>query len=796
MNRRSPPTGSPQQQRRANPPPLLGGTLTFKIAVNTKPQNREAASKRHVNKILAELQQKTTFGATQEATKRPSDTPDDASIIAEWQPTQFALAVNVRREDVTMDIVVDANNLDFPEILKQVTLKHSRAILRTVQQQLLQGSGGRHIFSDQADIEVIEDANSGSELRVRLCGSQSIIIAIDYRTGKFVFRDFGDFATSARSLKFERISKPVNNDPAQLIGMIMMKKYLTILETIEHQANYLGLQNTRLRPFADSEMAKFGPNIRTSLYMGLTPYPGYYLVMLAAEDGLKWALVNVRDNSGRTRSSRVIGDWGWLDVDKIGGEDRWGEIIAEEQHKGSGAKLNQRNAGSSSSVGPQRSFAVRTEVLRELYAFCCARVSHTKVEQQLKSKGIPCRPFFPCARRNKTRKGLDGHELTSSRAEASDDSCALTPYSSTARSVPMIWIRAHDIFQTKSVADVAYENIKIKVVDWWSERPVRVITSLMLKEAPPLSDIDAKRKAASSESLVTRPSKNITYDPATSIVSFVSYNVETCVTEFLEEWDRIRRVVSLVRELGKVKRKMGWHDVQILRFDLQTVELAYHSNCVMSVQWVPAVAGDNQTAAGGTYEMTFSAIAKDRGFEANPSDFNPHSDLAVFLSRSFQHDAERSMGVAVKHLLLTLRNTLPVIKQLYAVKRSGAGEVIMLLKSPTWFRLLYRTKFAFDFRVLADGQVAISEVATSFLSVRSAAPGTDKPRPFETLPGLNDITKEVAQECGTKTTKATLPPVIHTSNGLICKGPRLEDVIAQLHAKILARVQGLGPVSS
>lgn len=116
--------------------------------------------------------------------------------------------------------------------------------------------------------------------------------------------------------------------------------------------------------------------------------------------------------------------------------------------------------------------------------------------------------------------------------------------------MPKLWVKIGEIIRsTDDVTALAYENVKMKVVDWWSERPCRVITSVRLRDVQPVSTggTDAST-SADPDRRVLHPSPRITYDPASSIISFISDNVGTCVEEFLEEWEKIHKVVSLVRE--------------------------------------------------------------------------------------------------------------------------------------------------------------------------------------------------------------------------------------------------------
>jgi mediator of RNA polymerase II transcription subunit 14 len=97
------------------------------------------------------------------------------------------------------------------------------------------------------------------------------------------------------------------------------------------------------------------------------------------------------------------------------------------------------------------------------------------------------------------------------------------------------------------------------------------VTTVKLKYSQPVSGPVTTAAA--------KTSRNVTYDPATSLVSFRSTNPETCVTEFLEQWDRVERVLEIAREIGSMKYEKGWEDVQLLSFDLEQIVFAYHTVC-------------------------------------------------------------------------------------------------------------------------------------------------------------------------------------------------------------------------
>jgi hypothetical protein len=117
------------------------------------------------------------------------------------------------------------------------------------------------------------------------------------------------------------------------------------------------------------------------------------------------------------------------------------------------------------------SFTVRADVLREMYAFGwyvhfmtliplkfptlhahSARVSHTRVEQQLKSRGIPYNSIFP--------KTL---AATTSSVQRN-------------RAVPVLRVLARDLWPPPNdcASQSAMGNIKISLMNWWNVKRSRV----------------------------------------------------------------------------------------------------------------------------------------------------------------------------------------------------------------------------------------------------------------------------------------------------------------------------------
>lgn len=126
------------------------------------------------------------------------------------------------------------------------------------------------------------------------------------------------------------------------------------------------------------EMKKFGNSLRGALYIQLASFPSHYLVLVLTEEEFRFALISVTVLTETPHANLIMGDIGWLDVNRIHG----GDIIITHQSDQAGLALKPANltgAKRYSSYSPGRfwylltaccSFDLETQVLRELYAYC------------------------------------------------------------------------------------------------------------------------------------------------------------------------------------------------------------------------------------------------------------------------------------------------------------------------------------------------------------------------------------------------------------------------------------------
>lgn len=114
--------------------------------------------------------------------------------------------------------------------------------------------------------------------------------------------------------------------------------------------------------------------------------------------------------------------------------------------------------------------------------------------------------------------------------------------SSIARSIPALCVQSSDILSDQPAAEAAMPNIRVIPLNWWSDQNLQVLTCVKLKY---VQEPVGKRAGTTA---VIRPSRRVIYDKTEAMVCFLSDNVETCVTEFQEEWARVSKMVLIARE--------------------------------------------------------------------------------------------------------------------------------------------------------------------------------------------------------------------------------------------------------
>ncbi|KAF9220121.1 MED14-domain-containing protein [Gyrodon lividus] len=803
--RSTPPSvpGRPQVPSRVKLP-SHGGTLTISIIENrATPKAGAGPARTPVARMLAELQQNAKLGDA-----RPSDEVEGLKFDATWEPMKGMLGVAIDQDESMASIgelLVDSNNLDFEAMLHRVITAHARAILKVFQSQLQRGPT-RNVFSPEG--KVILGSNGGYYvLHVHLCADEVVIISIDIRTGRMNLRDTGDLAAAGRGPRFAAISDRLNENPNMLLEALIRLRFNTITDLIEQKANYLGLQAFRHRNFSKEELQKLGPSARGTMYIQLSSFPLHYLVLVITEEAFRYALISVKVLPDSMFGAMIMEDICWLDVLRIRGEKGIGsapEVVVEPQMADPQVgQKRKRSAGD----GARRedNFHLETQTLRELYAYCCARVAYTKVEAQFKLRGIPYTHVNPA----------------SALRQSSALSCM---QSSLAHSIPALCVQSSDILSGAPAAEAAMPNIRVIPLNWWSDKKAAVVTCVKLKYVQ--QPVGKRAAAGRSNSDTIRPSKRIIYDATEAVVSFLSEQVDTCVDEFLEEWARVSKMVVIAREVARMAKEKRWQDVRLLSFDLQTVEFAYASDYTVSISCT-----DQLSPTGGSFELRFSRCAPSPSLPhpntlaPPPVPFthlhprsNPHEEAEPYLRQILRHGP---LAPSLHRLVGLLRDTLPVAVELDRMVAAARENRIPLsrsrqsaygngsteepwfdtfVKGMGWWRVLYGDlRHALDLRLMTGKRIAILDASHSLFH-DPASPTSPSSQNDSDVFGLQPIpdframildavrsTRPGPSSTGVSTSRGKIAPI---DVGVVCEGSAVGPVIRALHERVLKKLKG------
>ncbi|KAJ7594646.1 mediator complex subunit MED14-domain-containing protein [Mycena floridula] len=755
--RRAPPASVPP--RRPSKIPLLGGTLTISITESQVSLQRGGGAIRSPRaQALADLQLRSKLGQM-----KPSDTVEALKFEVLWEPAKGAFGVNLPPEDTTMEpgiLVVNADDLDFESLLKKVLYKHTTAILTSFQVQCRRFGT---VFAPPGVVTLVKD--DLPSLRVHLCADEVVFITIDSRTGRLNLRDTGDLAAAGRAPRFMMITRTVNDNPNMLLEALVQLRFQTILGLADQKAKYLGLQSFRQRNFMKSEELKLGTSARGFLYIQLANFVSHYLVIVITDESFRYALITTQVLSETMYANMIMEDVAWLDFGRIHGEEGISVQTSSSRSfvdpDSSIGMMNWRNPGALQdnedklADSKRHGFDLDTQVLRELYSYCCARVAYMNVERQFKLRSIPFTHVNP----------------TSSLTVAPE---LRHIQSSLARSVPALCVQSADILSGAPAAEAAMQNIRVIPLNWWSERNAQVVTCVKLKYVQ-----QPMGKKAGSSSTVIRPSKRIIYDTTEAVVSFLSENVNTCVDEFLEEWAKVSKMVVIAREIAQMGKQKNWSDVRLLSFDLQTVQFAYAADYAVSIS-----CEDQLSLTGGNFDLRFSRCKDPSAMEVDlpNQDFNPHDDAEPFLRNILHHGAGR-LAPSLQRLVGILRATLPIVKVLEEIRCTNEGDVNVdtFAKAAGWYRMLYGDlSHALDFRIMSDERVAILDASHSLFSSSSPTTG---PLTLQPIPRFEDIILTAVADSGAKSRSIASIDV-----GLICDGENVGGLAWAIHKLVVARL--------
>ncbi|KZT56231.1 MED14-domain-containing protein [Calocera cornea HHB12733] len=746
-------TASYWQKARAPPPPgnppwpasqskVFGGTVTVSL------ESRASQGRSALGQVLAELEDRSKAGYGGGAVVvRTRDKVDGLRLRVIWEPARAWAGLTLPEHQLRGDeFDVDPRDLDFEAVLARVISRHADALLRVWFAQMRLGASKTVFREEEIALVQAEGAADGTlEMHVHFRPGEVTLLSLDVRSGAFVARERGVLPSVSRSDKIAMLVRQINDKPTTFVEAVCMTRFTILLEDLEKRASVLRTNVSKTRLVRAQDMPAFGPSARLFLYIALAAFPSHYLVLVLADSGLQYAMLKVALVNEDVAPEFQILECAWLDIRRITGADP---------------------------SAPDRRWAISTDALCDLYAFCRARVAHAELEQQLRDVKIASWPTF------------DSPSAAASRIETLPFASPLLQ-----KEVPTIRIESSAFLGAMSSdastmsADAWCAYIAFRAINWTRlYGPVGVIVSVALRSEffVPLAD----EKSTTGEYAGVR----VKLDSKTGVINFHLESVHGAIVAFLRAWEGVSKAVSVAREVRTMSQEPRYAGVQLLSFTLSSVSLLYQNSFALTI------------SSHGSTSLVFS-------YHGTPGRRNPHEEGIEHYSRVFEESGPRK-------LIEILRDTLPLLLEFDQLEKSASIKMRWVLREAGWVRALYGdARHALDFRLLPNSRILVVDGAIHLFNPNGKVVFPQHPvislmrestqkfsSLYQVIDGLPtlllDVTRSVAKEragmASAVAGKNKLPDVVPLEAGLMCHQDVVRSVVRLVHEGTLKLLEGEG----
>ncbi|WVQ93944.1 hypothetical protein IAU59_001022 [Kwoniella sp. CBS 9459] len=592
-----------------------------------------------------------------------------------WEIGEIGVGGGLKVGDV-MDgglLRIDPGAIDLEDVLVTSTRAHAAHLTRAHTSTLLSSPRFIQTLLNQPTLREAEDLSSTLPLvlHIPLPSHQrvsTLTVGVSSLNGLLEIEDDGSSGNEGRGAQVRTAAASVNSGKTRLVDEIGRLTIAIIMENMEVQMRQLGWRPARRLALRSQDLAKADIHPLTTIFVPLPSSTMHYFIARATPLGLSFELLKLArvpiENGLGVGLKLAIGDRTALDLDKL--------------------KTRRKSKKSDNPAGltAASNFEVENRDLKDLYLFSNALVAQNIIEQQLKERSIPYTIQYPPA------SGPGAPRSTSALAGM----------------VPTICVDVRDLLRDGksggAAVEVALPKVGMQIENWWKGGVCEVTTIVQLRHQTPMTQTNA---SSSSEDNSTNPSpanevcprqEGISFDPASSIVKFRAKDISRCVPAFLEQWERLSKVIIVAGEVNRLNKLAEFKDVQMLSFDLHTATLSYAKGYNASITYTPvddsyqvtlfADVSSGQTQANGESSNVVDGAAEgqSQGQAKVHRARNPHSTLAPLLSAKLNELTSAptdgtKRGAVAREFIGLLKNTLPFLAEVPVLEERGWGLVVL-----------------------------------------------------------------------------------------------------------------------
>nr|XP_019014394.1 uncharacterized protein I206_00476 [Kwoniella pini CBS 10737]OCF53175.1 hypothetical protein I206_00476 [Kwoniella pini CBS 10737] len=667
--------------------PLVGGVISVSLSEANIPQNESAAF----------------MGLVASGQVTSDERVLNLRLGVKWEVGELGIGGGLKVGDV-MDggsLQIDPASLDMENLIMTSARAHAAHLTRVQASALI--SSPKFILSllNQPTLQESEDPTSSCPLTLRIPipsrqNVSSLIIGVSAYNGHIEIEDDGSIGNEVRAERVELAMKSINDGKTRLVDDIGRLTVAVVMENLEDQMRQLGWKPIRRLALRSQDLAKVQLHPATTVLTPILSAPTYYFVAKVTQAGLAFELLKVIKVPSETGMGvgmkSAVGDRIPLDLERLKSREKGKEVDGT---------LN------------GTLFEIGNKDLKNLYIYSNALVAQTIIENQLKERNIPFTAQYP--------------PTTQSGPNVTRSSSAL------AGMIPTICVDVRDLLRngTRGAAvDVAMPKVGMQIENWWTGGKCEVSTIVRLRQQSSMTQTSTN--GLSDINTPQAHSEDISFDPTSSIVKFRAKEIERCVPAFLEQWERLSKVIVVAGEVNRLNKYAEFSDIKMLSFDLRTATLSYSSDYEASITYLPV---------DDSYQVTLSRnnvpIPSKPSTENTTNIDNPHERLSSLLSARLTELAATPLegipkGAVGREFFGLLKNTLPFFEQVEKLKERGWDLIVLDIRTYRIMKDYKGRRYALD--------IILIPALSHYLIQSSLKPkGPDKKLDFEIIGQITEL---------------------------------------------------------
>ncbi|CAO3599157.1 unnamed protein product [Absidia cylindrospora] len=279
-------------------------------------------------------------------------------------------------------------------------------------------------------------------------------------------------------------------------------------------------------------------------------------------------------------------------------------------------------------------------------------------------------------------------------------------------------------------------------------------------------------------------SDHITMDGTNNMLSFVYNDVDSCVDQFLKDWERIFMLANLSRQVSSIWLTKYGDELSFEPCDMRTLTFTYAKDFVCTIRWDSPGKGQARrymvnftTSQKHTADLKSSSSTgkngntpSDKLYLASAVKRNPHWRVIAFLQDVLNDKRDLIYFVQV------LFQTLPLMACLEQLEgdcaRSGdVGQVCIIPRASDSVRIMFSSLHGIDIRFQDPSMICISDAAFHHTVYRtlqktSSTKSIHPPSPY--IPPSASSADQGLTEKNTNISSSGITP-IKVAQQMICK---------------------------